>query len=156
MLRIISLTIAFIAINIHANTIYKCQDGDHVVFSQMPCKTDNTKNEQLDYSNVQNTISSKSNQPNLAQNSTNPTTYLLSKKKARALTKIANLKRKYNDDIERIKANGLSAGVNRAGVSYLKLLNEELEKIQHKHQKGIKKEQKALDKIEQELSKLDE
>ena len=156
MLRIISLIIAFIAINTHANSVYKCQDGDHVVFSQMPCKTDNTENEKLDYSNIQNSLSSESSQSNSVQNNTNPTTYLLSKKKERSLTKIVNLKRKYNNEIERIKTKGLSAGVNRAGASYLKLLNEELERIQNKHQKDIKKEQRTLDKIEQKLSKLDE
>ena len=154
MLRKISLLIAFIAINTHANTVYKCQDGEHIIFSQMPCETDNTENKQLDYSNVQNSISSKSTQIESSQNNISPSVYMLSKKKERSLTKIANLKRKYNDDIEKIKANGLSVGVNRAGASYLQLLNEQITEVSNKYQKNIKQEQQTLNKIELKISKL--
>jgi flagellar biosynthesis/type III secretory pathway protein FliH len=155
MLRIISLAIAFVAISSHADTVYKCQDGDHIVFSQMPCKTDNNVNEQLDYPKVQNSFSSKSNQRNSVQKNTNPATYLLSKKKERSLAKIKTLKRKLNDEVEKIKANGLTAGVNRAGAGYLKLLNDELIAVSNKYQKSIDKEQQTLDRIEQEINKVD-
>mgnify|MGYP000069989014 CR=1 FL=1 len=154
MLRIISLIIAFIAINTHANTVYKCQDGEHIIFSQMPCETDNAENKQLDYSNVQNTISSQSTQPKSSQNNTTPTSYMLSKKKERSLAKIERLKQKYNDNVEEIKANALTAGVNRAGASYLQLLNDQITEVHNKYQKNLKKEQQTLDKIEQEINKL--
>ena len=116
----------------------------------------NKENEQLDYSKVQNTMSSESSKPDSTQNSTNPTTYLLSKKKERSLAKLANLKRKYSEEIEKIKAKGLAAGVNRTGTRYLQLLNAELKEISDKYEKSIEKEQKILDKIEQRMSKLDE
>ena len=140
--------------NTHANTVYKCQDGDQIIFSQMPCETDNAENKQLDYSNVQNTISSQSTQPKSSQNNTTPTSYMLSKKKERSLAKIERLKQKYNDDVEEIKTNGLAAGMNRAGASYLTLLNDQLTEIHNKYQKNIEKERQTLDKIELELSKL--
>ena len=155
MLGKISLIIAFITMNTYANTVYKCQDGNQIIFSQMPCETDNAENKKLDYSNVQNTMSSQSTQPKSTQNNTNPTSYMLSKKKERSLTKIANLKQKYNDDIEKIKAKGLSAGMNRAGASYLTLLNEQLTEVHNKYQKNIDNEQQTLDKIELKISKLE-
>lgn len=155
MLRKISLIIAFITINTHASTVYKCQDGNNIIFSQIPCKTDNKENEQLDYSKVQNTMSSESNQSKSSQNNTDPTIYMLSKKKERSLAKIKHLKKKYNEDIEQIRTNGLNAGVNRAGASYLQLLSEQITKVRNKHQKSIKQEQQAIDKIELKISKLE-
>jgi len=153
-LRIISLLIAFSAINAHANTVYKCQDGENIIFSQIPCETDNNKNEQLDYPKVQNTISSQSTQPESAQNNSNPTFYILSQKKERSLAKIANLKQKYNEEVEKIKANALTAGENRAGASYVQLLNEQIKEVSDKYLNNIEKEEKSLEKIEQKISKL--
>lgn len=155
MLRKTILILAFIAINTHANTVYKCQNGDHALFSQMPCKAYNKENKQLDYSKNQNSISSQTTQPESAQNNTNPTSYMLSKKKERSLTKIENLKQNYNNDIEKIKANGLSAGMNKAGARYLAVLNEQLTEVQNEYQKNIDKEQQTLNKIALEISKLD-
>jgi len=152
MLRRISLIIALTAINTHANTVYKCQDGDNIIFSQMPCETDNKENEQLDYSKVQNTMSPESTQLKSAQSNTDPTIYMLSKKKERSLANIERLKQKYIAEVEKIKANALNAGVNRAGSSYVELLNEQIIEVDNKYQKNLKKEQQTLDKIEQEIS----
>ncbi len=81
MLGKISFIIAFIAFNTHANTVYKCQNGERIIFSQMPCKADNTKNEKLDYSNVQNSISAEPTQANSTKKNMSPANYMLSKKK---------------------------------------------------------------------------
>ncbi|GLX77124.1 hypothetical protein tinsulaeT_04640 [Thalassotalea insulae] len=156
MLRTIILTAALIATYSHANTVYKCQNGDQVTFSQMPCQTDNTKNEQLDYSNIKNVITSEPTQSNASQNNTPPNTYLLSKKKERSLAKIKRLKQKLNSEIEKIKTKGLSAGVNRAGAGYLKLLSKEVTEVRSKYQKSIDKEQDTLEKIEQKISQLEQ
>jgi len=155
MLRKICLTIAFTAISTHANTVYKCQDGNQVIFSQMPCETDNSENKQLNYPNIQNLTSSESTPPTKStQNNTNSSIYILSKKKERSLAKINKLKQKYNKDIEIIKTEGLTVGVNRAGSSYLKLLSTKLTELKKQYQNKIQKEYKTLDKIEQEISKI--
>jgi len=155
MLRKICLTIAFTAISTHANTVYKCQDGNQVIFSQMPCETDNSENKQLNYPNIQNLTSSESTPPTKStQNNTNSSIYILSKKKERSLAKINKLKQKYNKDIEIIKTEGLTVGVNRAGSSYLKLLSTKLTELKKHYQNKIQKEYKTLDKIEQEISKI--
>jgi hypothetical protein len=149
------IIIAFITFSTHANTIYKCKDGEHIVFSQIPCETDNVENKQLDYPKVQNSISPESNKFRPSQNNTSPNSYLLSKKKERSLSKIKMLKQKLNIELEKIKNNGLKAGVNRAGISYLKLLNEEVVKVNDKYQKKISQEQRTLDKIEQNINILE-
>lgn len=156
MLRIITLMLVILTIHSQANTVYKCLNGDQVTFSQMPCETDNTENELLDYSNNQNIVSSPEVQSSSTQNKTPPNTYLLSQKKERSLAKIKLLKQKLSSELEEVKTNAFTAGVNRAGSSYLKVLETKFIEIRDKYKKSIEKEQKTLDRIEQELSQLEQ
>lgn len=154
MLRSISLLLALTTINVHANNIYKCQDGDNVIFSQIPCETDNIKDVQVDYSTTQNNVTFKSNNAEASQHTTNPMMYSLTKKRERSIAKIEKLTQAYNEEIDKIRTNGLDAGVNRAGASYLKLLSSQIEKVKESYQKNIQEEQETLKQIEQKMSKV--
>ncbi len=155
MLRILTLITAFTPLAASANTVYKCQDGEQITFSQIPCQTHNTENEQLDYSQRQNSFPSSTSQTESAEIITNSTRYLLIKKFERSLSKIKTLKQKQKEEIEQIRNNGFLAGVNRAGSSYIKLLNVEYVKVRNKYQKSIDKERQTLNKIKLEMQKLD-
>lgn len=152
MLNKISLLLAIATMNAHANTIYKCQDGDNVIFSQIPCETDKIEDVQVDYSTTQNNVVFKSNSTSLSQNDTDPMLYSLVKKKERSLAKIEQLTQKYNADIEKIKTKGLDAGVNRAGSSYLVLLTKQIQEVKTKYEKNLQEEQQTLKEIEKKMS----
>lgn len=152
MLGKFSWLLALATLNTHANTIYKCQDGDNVIYSQIPCETDNVQNIQVDYSKTQNNVTFSSNKISSSNNNTDPVLYSLTKKKERSIAKIEQLTQRYNEEIDKIKTKGLEAGVNRAGSSYLGLLIEQIETVKTKYQKDIQEEKNTLKEIEQKIS----
>lgn len=154
MLKKISLLLALATMNTHANNIYKCQDGDNVIFSQIPCETDDQDNVQVDYSNTQNNVAFTSNKAAPSNNNTDPMLYSLTRKKERSMSRIERLTKQYNEDIDKIRTNGLDAGVNRAGSSYLQLLGKQIEEVKAEYQKNIQEEQQVLKQIEQKISKV--
>ena len=152
MLYKISWLLALATLTTHANTIYKCQDGDNVIFSQIPCETDNLENIQVDYSKTQNNVTFKSNKVASTNNNTDPMLYTLAKKKERSIAKIERLTQRYNEEIDKVRTKGLDAGVNRAGSSYLVLLTEQIKTVKAKYQKDIQEEKNTLKEIEQKMS----
>lgn len=150
MLRQISIIMALVAINAQANSIYKCQDGDNVIFSQTPCATEHIDNQELNHSNIQNAIAAEPNTKNI-----NPDRYILSQQKERVISKMESLKRQFNTDVEIIKNKTATAGENRAGSSLLKVLQVEFNETRNTYQKKMAKEINVLKKVEQKIRELD-
>lgn len=148
--------------SVWATSVYKCQQGDQIVFSQMPCEDDNSENKKLDYSSQPQNVVASSNSAQQYSNTNNNATakagntslFLLERKKARAQTKLTQLKSQYSQEMDKIHQKAMTAGVNRAGESYLKLLTKQVESTKAKYEQKIVREEKKLKKIEQDMARL--
>ena len=140
----------------YAASVYKCKEDGAIVFKQMPCESEDESNQKLNYQapqNVVSTVSTASAQTVSAQ-SNNTSIYLLERNRARTQNNIKRLHEQLTKELEGIKEKGLTAGVNRAGESYLTLLAKQIETTQSKYQKKIQKEEKILAKINQDIMRL--
>lgn len=157
MLREVGLLLTLITSNAYAVNVYKCQEGDKVIYSQMPCEVDNSRNSQLDYSHTQNYRAQSAPEPKSsspAKKSVSPERYILSKKRQRVIARINTLKRNYNNETDAIKEQGYLVGNNRSGDNLLTNLINQLNAKRDDYFTKVAVEEKELAKIDEEIKKL--
>lgn len=146
MLKAVTVVLIIFTTNTYAMSVYKCKEGDKVVFSQMPCDNDNTDNKKLDYSEPRNVVvTAPYNSSQASESISNTSSYIHQQKKRRTEAEIMRLTKKKNNEISALKKkHGVKPGVNRARKSYFEVINAEITATRDKYDKLIDKEKNNL------------